>query len=206
MRAIIERIEVAGPDRRARRLVFSDPDIEPRTTSAAVVRALGLEDGAEEEYADLEEALSDAEANFARERALRVLGYRERSVHELTRRLRDDGYPDCVVDTVVERLQELALVDDERFAAQWVRARTAARFGPSRIRRELREKGIAEQIIEAVLPRDADDEVVERARSVLGSAPLETREQRDRAMGKLLRKGFDRQTALRALSASADQE
>lgn len=206
MRAVIERIEVAGPDRRARRLVFSDPDIAPRTTAAAVVRVLGLEAEVEEEYDQLEASLSEAEATCARERALRVLGYRERSVRELSQRLLNDGYPRDIVTAVVERMEDLVLVDDERFAAQWVRSRESARFGPNRIRRELREKGIDDAIIEALLPRVADEEVVDRARAALGSAPIETRQQRERALAKLLRKGFDRQTALRALSSPIDED
>ena len=141
MSPVIERIEHAGPDRRARRLVFSGQE-GTRTTSTAAFKLLGLEEGDEIESADLETLLAEHEPACARERALRVLGYRERSVKELSKRLGDDGYPPAVVQALVERMSELGLVNDERFASAWARARIAAGFGPDRIARELAAKGV----------------------------------------------------------------
>lgn len=199
MRLIIERIENAGPDRRARRLVFSGLE-EPRTTSASVVRALALEVGDTIDSEELEQRLSEIERAQARERALRLLGYRERSVHELRTRLRDDGYPDSAIASVVPRLVETGLVDDERFATQWARSRAAAGFGPDRISRELATKGVeAQTTTNALAEAFADSNPVDRARKIIGGSQPGTRSERDRLIRKLIRRGFDLSTAVKAL-------
>lgn len=200
VRTEIERIETAGPDRRARRLVFTAPDPEPRLTSASVVRTLGLAVGDTFEPGELEAALAETEPACAWERALRVLGYRERSSRELTRRLHDDGYPPDIVHSVVARTVDLALLDDARFAASWVRSRIASKYGPDRIHRELKEKGVSDQVIADALVGIDPEELVANARAVVGTVPLETRQQRDRAVSRLLRRGFDRTTALAAVT------
>jgi len=200
----IERIEHAGPDRRARRLFFSDYE-DPRTTSATALRLIGLEPGDEIDRDELEAQLAEYEPACARERALRVLSYRERSVKELSKRLVDDGYPNGVVRELVERLSELGLVDDARFAAAWARARAGAGFGPDRISRELREKGIDDELAaDAVTAAFGDQDPIERARALLGAERFETRAQRDRAVRRLVRKGFSLSTALKATEDRRD--
>jgi regulatory protein len=201
----IERIENAGPDRRARRLVFSDPGLEPRLTSAAVVRVLGLDAETEIEPTELEERLNEVELACARERALRVLGHRERSTAELRRRLSDDGYPEPVVAVVVARFEELQLVDDARFAALWVRTRNSAGLGPQRIRRELRERGVSDEIIREAMSGVMDADQVERARQTLGNRPLATASDRDRALRRLVGKGFDFTTARKAIDPHSEE-
>ena len=150
MTPTITSIEDAGPQRRARRLHFSD-GAEPRTTSAAVVRALGLEQGVEFD----ERSVTEAEAEQARERALRVLGYRERSTAELVAKLTDDGYPARLAHQIVDRFVELSLLDDTRFAELWARNRVAAGYGRRRIADELARKGV-----DADVARSALDEVL----------------------------------------------
>ena len=137
----IARIEDAGPDRKARRLTFED-GIEPRITSASVVKELGLEEGLSIDADVLEASLAEVELLLAKERALRLLGYRERSRAELVRKLCDSGYPEAIASQVAERFAEIELLDDERFAAVWVRTRNAAGFGARRIASELAEKGL----------------------------------------------------------------
>ena len=206
MPVTLERIETAGPDRRARRLVFSDPFAEPRLTALAVVRALGLEEGAEIDPAELAARLVSCELSCARERALRVLGHRDRSAHELDRRLKDDGYPSAARQVVLDRLGELGLIDDGRFADSWVRTRTAAGFGPQRIRKELRDKGVADETAAAALGSFADADPVAQARRALGTTRIESRADRERALRKLLRKGFDLGTALKAIDDDGDPD
>ena len=174
---------------------------EPRITSAAVLKELGLAVDSDV----LEAGLAEAESVLAKERALRLLGYRERSAAELTRKLGESGYDSATVAPIVARFIELGLVDDERFAGMWVRSRVAAGQGAHRIQRELAEKGVAPQIISAALERDcAPDTQVARARESLRGRRPADRKERDRLVRRLVTRGYDLSTALQAVSEAAN--
>lgn len=200
----IESIERVGRGRRARRLSFA-AGREPRTTAAAVVRVMGIEAGDVIDSAEFEATLESAEATCARERALRVLGYRDRASREIERRLIDDGYPAGVVRELLVRLTELELIDDERFAISWARTRSTAGFGRDRVARELREKGVAplhaQAALDTIFPVESD---VERARAALrGRVPRDAAE-REKLLRRLLRRGFSLETARKAVPPLPD--
>lgn len=193
------RIDVAGRSRRARRLVFDDAST--RTTAAAVVRILSLEAGDPRSPAELEPELLDVERAAVKERAAMVLGYRDRSVAELIEKLVDDGYPRETIDEVIARFGELSLLDDQRFATGWIRARRASGYGDDRIRRELRQKGVSDQVISGSFAESAEESAdqIERASRLLSSSHLESQADARRAVARLLRKGFPMGVALAAV-------
>jgi regulatory protein len=194
----IVRIEDAGPDRRARRLVFDD-STEPRITSAHVLKSLGIAVGMDVPVDALEAALAEAEYPLAKERALLLLGYRDRSRSELMGKLRDSGYSAAIAQRVADRFVEIQLVDDERFAAAWVRSRSAAGFGARRIARELAEKGIAPESASAALAtvEDADEQLALAHRALRGRRAAD-RKERDKLVRRLVSKGYTLQIALQA--------
>ena len=88
--------------------------------------------------------------------AARFLEARPRSVAEVQRRLAGAGYRHSLVDEVIERLVALGYLDDEAFARAWVESRDRARpRGEYALRRELQLKGIAPDVIAAVLTERA---------------------------------------------------
>jgi regulatory protein len=197
----IVRIEVAGPGRKARRLCFDD-GTAPRLTSAPVVKRLGLVEGAELDVATLDRQLRAEEPSAARDRALALLRYRERSVAELHRSLREGGYPEAVAAATVARFVELGLVDDERFAGMWVRSRVASRVGRRRIARELHDKGVAQDTAEAALALYAghDSDEASRARAAIAGRTASTRKERDRLIRRLVAQGYDLSIAVGTVS------
>jgi len=89
------------------------------------------------------------------ESALRLLHYRERSIKELSDRLSEKHYSPKTIAAVIKRLEELDLLDDKKFARLWTRSRI--RFKPRSawlIGRELREKGIEEEVIQQVIEEE----------------------------------------------------
>jgi regulatory protein len=194
----IQRIESVGPNARARRICF-DGDFAPRVTSASAVKLLGLEPGSTVKPQEILDALARHEPQLARDRALQLIGYRERSRSELTQRLLDNGFPRPVVDTVVARFCEVELVDDRRFASAWVRSRTSAGYGLRRIRRELAEKGVDDEITTAVLDEETDGDELSRARdSLRGRQPRDPKD-RERLVRRLVARGFELRVALDAV-------
>jgi len=88
----------------------------------------------------------------AYERALNLLSYRPRSIAELSRRLRQAGFPPSAVETALARLERVGLVDDRVFTRYWVENREEFRpRGHRMLRWELRQKGVPDQIIDEML-------------------------------------------------------
>lgn len=139
--------------------------------------------------------MQDQEAK-AYERSVRFLSYRPRSVAEVERMLRRHETPQPVIDRVIERLIDSGYLDDEAFARFWVDDRE--RFGPRgplALRHELREKGLAEEIIDQVLRSvDSSDSAYragkKRAQRLAG---LDERTFRQKLGSHLLRRGFPHQ-------------
>ena len=153
--------------------------------------------------------LADDLRDRAREAALRLLSIRERSSKELTDRLRDKGFPTEIVDDLVTRFLEIKLLDDERFAREWVtsRAQHSAR-GKSVLRQELRHKGIPTPVIDAVLeslsPEIEEDSarmLLSRKLRAIDPASLSDREiyrkQQRRLYNMLALRGFSSELAQR---------
>ncbi|WP_308190302.1 regulatory protein RecX [Pseudonocardia sp. TRM90224] len=135
----------------------------------------------------------------AKEICLRLLTDRARTRLELEQALRRKGVPDEAATTVLERFDEVGLIDDASFAEQWVRSRHNYRGLARRaIAQELRRKGVADDIAgEALAGVDSESEE-QRARELVErkvrSLPVATAEERTRTarrlVGMLARKGY----------------
>lgn len=143
--------------------------------------------------------------------AYRFLDRRERTTSEVARRLRRDGFDPETIELTLVALLEGGSVDDLRFARLFTEdKRELERWGSERIRRALIERGIDPETVEAVIeagraddPADNDrDRALELLRRRFPEPPR-TRRERDRALGILLRKGYESELAVEALSAYA---
>ncbi|MBC3190868.1 regulatory protein RecX [Pseudonocardia sp. C8] len=147
---------------------------------------------------DREETPAEQEAR-AKEICLRLLTDRARTVKELGDALRRKEIPDEVAARVLERFDEVGLVDDRAFADQWVRSRHHYRgLGKRAIARELQRKGVDRDTADEALTGIDEDSERERARELvarrLRSLPVGSREERQatarKLVGMLARKGY----------------
>jgi regulatory protein len=76
-----------------------------------------------------------------------LLARREYSQFELRARLKARGYTDDLINDVLSELSKENLQSDTRFTENYLRMRVNRGFGPRRIQAELREHGIAEELI-----------------------------------------------------------
>lgn len=84
---------------------------------------------------------------------------RMRSEGELLDYFRRKGYADEFGRTVLPKLKRLGLVNDAEFARRWVENRRMLRSSSTKkLRLELRQKKIADDIIQVVLAEDETDE------------------------------------------------
>jgi len=125
--------------------------------------------------------------------AARYLSYRPRSEAELRQRLYQRGFDDSSVEAVLGRLKEQELVDDVSFARFWKDNRES--FSPrsrALTRLELKQKGVAPDIIDQVLDAaDDDDSAYRAAAGKLRSLPPTDYPSFRRRLGQYLRRrGF----------------
>jgi regulatory protein len=136
--------------------------------------------------------------------AYSYLNRRERTVSEVERRLVDAGIDDATASTVIATLHDQGYVDDARFALLFAQdKRELEQWGRERIERGLAARGISGELIRETLGGDHESEF-DRALSLLRRrfpmAP-QSRRDRDRALGVLLRKGYGSELALDVLAA-----
>tara|TARA_R110000796_G_scaffold252554_2_gene387599 strand:- start:5927 stop:6370 length:444 start_codon:yes stop_codon:yes gene_type:complete len=87
----------------------------------------------------------------ARRSALDLLARREHSRREMLRKLQQRGASPAVCEATLDQLEEDGLLSDERFCEAYIHARSQRGIGPQRLREELRERGVAEQLVEQYL-------------------------------------------------------
>ncbi len=87
--------------------------------------------------------------------AMDLLARREHSRLEITRKLRTSVANAATLDKVLDRLVGEGLLSDERFCEAFIRARAVRGRGPRLIGMELRERGVAEDIVNRYLDSDA---------------------------------------------------
>lgn len=137
----------------------------------------------------------DPEA-VARSIVLRRLTARAHTRSELERALARKQVPGDAAATVLDRMQEVGLVDDAAFAEAWVESRQQRRhLSRAALRRELTRKGVdADQADAALSVVDADDEYVAALdlakRKLRTMAGLDAVATRRRLAGALGRRGF----------------
>lgn len=103
-----------------------------------------------------EEKIAKLQAEDNRERALQqaylFLSYRARSEAEIRQNLRKHEYPEAAVEATLERLQQDGFANDKQFARAWVENRNTFRpRGRRALAMELRQKGIDDETIQAIL-------------------------------------------------------
>jgi regulatory protein len=158
---------------------------------------------------DLDGPEADPE-QVARTILLRRLEEAPRTRAQLAETLRERGVPDEVAVRVLDRFEEVDLIDDRLFARMWVESRRASRGLSARaLRVELRTRGVAEELIgEALEGIGHEDEVaaarVIAARKARAVAGLPRPTQVRRISAALARKGYSPSVASRVVREVLD--
>ena len=139
----------------------------------------------------------DKKLQKARNNAYCLLRSRPRSEAEMRSRLKLKGYDAATVESIVEGLKKAGQLDDGKFALLWVESRMHNNpMGNIVLRRELKEKGIRDPIIEATLAdKAARYDEYEVAFNMAGErfrqlAKLDKRKALKRLYDFLMRRGF----------------
>jgi regulatory protein len=156
--------------------------------------AAWLHVGQELDEQKINDLLEKDQHEVAYQKALKYIGYRERTEHELHTYLSKLEFPDEEIEAVMERLAQADLVNDQRFARMWVENRNEFRPRSQRaLIVELRQHGISNAAIQAALDGTSEEENAYRAARKQSQkySGLEWNEFRNKIYAYLARKGFD---------------
>jgi regulatory protein len=157
---VITKIEVQKR-RPNRRSIFINNDFAFGLAEEIVVKNK-LRVGLDLNDDHIEGLLLSEEEKKAKEHALHLLSYRDRSCREVRDRLQEKGYDAEIIDRVVQALKRSHLLDDERFALEWGRNRLMKNpMGAKLLSQELWKKGIPQGTIDRTIEHlyDEMDEV-----------------------------------------------
>jgi len=144
------------------------------------------------------------ESERAREICLRQLAVRPRTRAELAKALARKEISDEVISEVLDRYDEVGIIDDAAFARAWVSTRHHGRGLARRaLANELRQRGVDSEVASEALETLDDEEEAETARALVDRKLRTTRGTPEsvfrRLVGMLARKGYPAGVAIRAV-------
>jgi regulatory protein len=150
-------------------------------------------------------ATAEERLQHALDLAYRYLGRRDRTVLEVRRHLEGKRVEPSAIDAALRELADTGYLDDARYAARFAEDRRELDdWGADRIARRLQAAGVGEDEVAAALSaRETESErdaALALLRRRLPTAPQNDRE-RERALGLLVRKGYDLDLAYEVVRA-----
>lgn len=147
--------QVRNPSRYS---VYVDGAFSFSLSDSAVLNS-GIVTGEELDATRLKELQSLSSTDKAYTNALRYVTVRQRSEWEVVSYLDRKRVDTQLAKTILARLRNLALLDDEKFARAWVANRRLLKAtSKRRLGQELRQKRVSDAIIDTVLAEDDTDE------------------------------------------------
>ena len=155
----------------------------------------GLRKGMTLEKEELEALIHDESVKKAILAGIKHISYKQRTSKEVRDKLISLEYTPDQIEEAVEKLIDLAFLDDERYAEEFVDTRQQ-RYGRKRIFLELKKRGIAEGLAERALDKMLDVDAGYQTAMAMAQKKyaqctgLDPRKAATRIQGQLLRKGY----------------
>lgn len=195
------RITAVEPRRKGLSALYIDGELAVKLDTE-VILSHRFDVGREITDDQLRACILDSDMKRCKDKALWLISFRDHSRRELYDKLRKD-YSEESCDRALDRLEELGLVDDGRYARRYTADLINVKRLPARgVRQKLFEKGVDRDLIDEVLSEIEVDEE-EQIRSIVEKKyanALNDEKGRRRAVNALMRMGFsyaDIKSALR---------
>lgn len=144
-------LTAAEPRRKGLVQLYIDGEEAVKVDMEVFLRAR-LKPGDELSDEELHQLILDSDARRAREKALYLLEHRNHSKKELAEKIARTAASREAAEAAAEHMEELGLVDDEAYAKSCTEEMfLRKRFGPMRVRQELRRKGIDGELIDQLV-------------------------------------------------------
>ncbi|MFV3304161.1 recombination regulator RecX [Pseudomonas sp. NY15181] len=140
--------------------------------------------------------------------AMDLLARREHGRAELSRKLRQRGAAQELIDPALDRLAEEGLLNESRYLESYIASRARAGYGPLRIREELSQRGLPRGEIDSALSEsgvDWSENLREVWRRKFARLPQDARERAQQ--GRFLSyRGYSMEAISRLLSGRRSDE
>ncbi|SFJ24908.1 regulatory protein RecX [Thermoflavimicrobium dichotomicum] len=114
----------------------------------------GLYKGMQVDGAQIKELLEAEEYNQVRLSALRYLSHKPRTTQELRQYLMRKEFHEGYIEKVIDEMMRLGYLDDQQYARAWVDERRNRKgYGALRVKKELKQKGIASKWIDEAMSK-----------------------------------------------------
>ena len=190
--------------RTGRYSIFIDGEYTLSLSDGALLKSK-LVPGQELDDQGLKQLKSLAESDGLYDRALNYAALRLRSKYEMTMYLRRKKASPALADTILNKLSDIGLLDDTKFARSYADDRQ--RLRPTSRRKmfmELKSKRVADEIIEAVLSNDESNDLTALRELITRKRKLSRYQDDLKLMQYLSRQGFGYGDIKEALQPSDD--
>lgn len=140
-----------------------------------------------------------------RNKALQMLGRRDHSRAELEQKLKAHTETPDEIPALLDDFEARGWLSDSRFAEQWTHYRSQ-RYGLGRLKQELRQRGVASEIIDASIEAVAENEESTARRlwqKKFGQSPADAKE-RAKQLRFLASRGFSTSVIYRVVNGADD--
>ena len=146
------------------------------------------------------------------EYAMKYLTGRDRTVSEMQTYLDGKDFGEADVDAAVQRLVELGLLNDARYAQRFVETRLATKpISRRHLWEQMKSHGLSDEVIREALDAVDPDDEAENARAVAEKfvrqfASLEPQKRRERVLSRLIARGYSYDVSARAFEEALNEE
>lgn len=147
----------------------------------------------------------------AAEKAAAYINIKPRTAFQVRKYLRDKGYEDDVISSVINQLEEYHYIDDMEYAMMYFRYGFEKGRGILRIKRELSEKGVSSDVIEMAYEEledvpDQNESAMQIAQSMISGMNIEDLEYEEKRKlqakigRRLISRGFSSDVVYRVIN------
>lgn len=201
------QITAIEPRRKGLSALYIDGELAMKLDTEVLI-AQRFDVGREITDEELRECVLASELKRCKDKAMWLISFRDHSRRELVDKLRRDYSEDCCEQTA-DRMVELGLIDDERFARRYSADLINLKHLSYRgVRQKLAEKGISRELIDEVTGELEIDEE-QQIRTIIDkkySRVMNDEKGRIRAYNALMRLGFSYQDIKSVMAEYTDTE
>lgn len=117
---------------------------------------------------ELKSVMEKSELNSAFERAVGYLSVAPRAKKEIYKYLLDKGYNKAIIMQTIDKLVAYHYIDDYLYAQTYIKSKSK-KYGAFRISAELKQKGIAQSVIDELMDDAPEDNITDIAQKYIRS-------------------------------------